>query len=211
MPVIADTAYPRLPTQPGPTELEAFTPVAAEIAFARQRTRQPGPRLALLVLLKTFQHLGRVVWLADVPAAITTHIAAAAGMANAIPELVGYDDTTYRVRLATLVRGYVGVSGYDREARGLAARACIEAARTRDDLADIVNAGIEELLRCRRELPAFGSLLRLARSARTLVNRGYHRRVAAAVTSEARTRLAALLVVPAGATRSGWDKGKGVE
>jgi hypothetical protein len=132
-------------------------------------------------------------------------------MANAIPELVGYDDTTYRVRLATLVRGYVGVSGYDREARGLAARACIEAARTRDDLADIVNAGIEELLRCRRELPAFGSLLRLARSARTLVNRGYHRRVAAAVTSEARTRLAALLVVPAGATRSGWDKGKGVE
>ena len=77
----------------------------------------------------------------------------------------------------------------------MAARACIEAARTRDDLADIVNAGveprgspdIEELLRCRRELPAFGALLRLARSARTLVNRGYHRRVAAALTSEART------------------------
>lgn len=208
MPVIADTAYPRLPTQPGPTELEAFTPVAAEIAFARQRTRQPGPRLALLVLLKTFQHLGRVVWLADVPAAITTHIAAAAGMANAIPELAGYDDTTYRVRLAMLVRGYIGVSGYDRAARGLAARACIEAARTRDDLADIVNAGIEELLRCRRELPAFGTLLRLAGSARTLVNRGYHRRVAAALTSEARARLAALLVVPAGATRSGWDQVK---
>ncbi len=150
--------------------------MVAEITFARQQTRQPGPRLALLVLLKTFQHIGRVVRLADVPAAITTHSAASAGMANAIPELVGYDDTTYRVRLATLVRGYVGVSGYDREARGLAARACIEAARTRDDLADIVNAGIEELLRCRRELPAFGSLLRLARSARTLVNRGYHRR-----------------------------------
>ncbi len=111
------------------------------------------------------------------------------------PELAGYDDTTYRVRLATLVRSYAGVAAYDREARGMAARACIEAARTRDDLADIVNAGveprgspdIEELLRCRRELPAFGALLRLARSARTLVNRGYHRRVAAALTSEART------------------------
>jgi TnpA family transposase len=208
VPVIADTAYPRLPIQLGSAELEAFTPVAAEIAFARQRTRQPGPRLALLVLLKAFQHLGRVVRLADVPAAIMTHIAACAGMANATPELAGYDDTTYRVRLATLVRGYAGVAGYDRAARGVAARACIEAARTRDDLADIVNAGIEELLRCRRELPAFGSLLRLARSARTLVNRGYHRQVAAALTSEARARLAALLVVPTGATRSGWDQVK---
>jgi hypothetical protein len=60
MPVIADTAYPRLPVEPGPAELEAFTPEMAEIAFARERTRQPGPRLAFLVLLKTFQHLGSV-------------------------------------------------------------------------------------------------------------------------------------------------------
>lgn len=208
MPVIADTAYPRLPTQPGPVELEAFTPGAAEIAFARQKTRQPGPRLALLALLKTFQHLGRVVRLADVPAAILAHVAASAGLTDTIPELAGYDDTTYRVRLAMLVRGHAGVAGYDRAARGMTARACIEAARTRDDLADIVNAGIEELLRCRRELPAFGTLLRLARSARTLVSRGYHRRIASALTAEARTRLAALLAVPAGAIRSGWDQVK---
>jgi TnpA family transposase len=208
VPVIADTAYPRLPAQPGPVELEAFTPGAAEVAFARQRTRQPGPRLALLVLLKTFQHLGRVVRLADVPVAVLAHVAASASLADAIPDLAGYDDTTYRVRLATLVRGYAGVASYDREARGMAARACIEAARTRDDLADIVNAGIEELLRCRRELPAFGALLRLARSARTLVNRGYHRRIASTLTPEARTRLAALLMVPPVATRSGWDQVK---
>lgn len=107
-----------------------------------------------------------------------------------------------------LVRGHTGVASYDREARGMATRACIEAARTRDDLADIVNAGIEELLRCRRELPAFGALLRLARSARTLVNRGYHRRIASALTPETRTRLAALLTAPAGAIRSGWDQVK---
>ena len=123
-------------------------------------------------------------------------------------ELVGYGDTTYRVRLAALVRGYVGVTGYDREARGFAARACIEAARTRDDLADIVNAGIEELLRQRRELPAFGALLKLARTARALANRGYHRRIAAALPPQARERLAALLVVPEGANRSGWDQVK---
>jgi TnpA family transposase len=208
VPVIADTAYPRLPTEPGSAELEAFTPEPAELAFARQRTRHPGPRLALLVLLKTFQHLGRVVRLADVPTAIIEHVAAAAGLMGHTAELAGYGDTTYRVRLAALVRGFVGVTGYDREARGITARACIEAARTRDDLADIVNAGIDELLRCRRELPAFGTLLKLARTARMLVNRAYHRRIATALRPEARERLAALLVVPEGATRSGWDQVK---
>ena len=208
MPIIADTAYPRLPTAPGLAELEAFTPEAAEIAFARQRTRQPGPRLALLVLLKTFQRLGYFARLAEMPAAIATHIAASVGLDSAVHEIGGYDDTTYRVRLAALVRGFVGVAGYDREARGIAVRACIEAARTRDDLADIVNAGIEELLRHRRELPAFGTLLKLARTARALVNRAYHRRIAAALPREVHERLAALLVVPEGATRSAWDQVK---
>lgn len=208
MPVIADTAYPRLPTEPGPSELEAFTPAPAELAFARQKTRHAGPRLALLVLLKTFQHLGRVVRLTDVPAEIIDHIASVAGLTGNTGELAGYGDSTYRVRLASLVRGFVGVAGYDRAARGIAARACVEAARTRDDLADIVNAGIEELLRRRRELPAFGALLKLARAGRALVNRGYHRRIAAALPPGTRERLATLLVVPAGATRSGWDQVK---
>jgi hypothetical protein len=61
VPVIADTVYPRMPAEPRPAELEAFTPEAAELAFARRRTRQPEPRLALLVLLKAFQRLGYVV------------------------------------------------------------------------------------------------------------------------------------------------------
>jgi len=209
VPVISDTAYPRLPaTEPGPGELERFTPEAAELAFARQRTRQPGPRLALLVLLKVFQRLGYAVRLADVPPALVAHVAASAGLAGAAPEVAGYDDTSYRVRLLALVRGFMGVASYDREARGMAARACIKAARTRDDLADIVNAGIEELLRRRRELPAFSTLLMLARSARTLVNRGYHRQIAANLASGAGERLAALLLVPTGATRSGWDQVK---
>jgi TnpA family transposase len=208
VPVIADTAYPRLPGEPDAGELEAFTPDAAELAFVRRRTRRPGPRLALLVLLKAFQRLGYLVRLADVPAALVAHVAASAGLSGAISGIASYDETSYRARLAAEVRDFVGVAGYDRAARGIAAGACVEAARTRDDLADIVNAGIEELLRRRRELPAFGTLLKLARTARALVNRGYHRQVAAALPPATRERLAALLVVPTGATRSGWDQVK---
>jgi hypothetical protein len=209
VPVIADTAYPWLAASPGPVELEeAFTPSAAELAFAARRTRRPGPHLALLVLLKTFQRLGHFVPFADLPPPVVAHVAATAGLAEFVDDLAGFDGTSYRRRLMGLVRGFLGVASYDRAAHGLVARASIEAARTRDDLADIINAGIEELLRHRRELPAFGTLLRTARTARAFVNRGYHRRIAAAMAPEARQRLAALLVVPEGASRSGWDQVK---
>src|SRR4051812_44579546 len=93
MPLIRDTAYPRLAASPG----------AAELAFVTGRTRRAGPRLALLVLLKTFQHLGYFVLLRDVPAAIVDLLADSAGLADA-GTLSDYDNSTYRSRLMALVR-----------------------------------------------------------------------------------------------------------
>src|SRR4051812_47629103 len=49
VPLVSDTAYPRLEPAPSPAEVVRFTPTLAEIAFIHRRTRQPGPRLALLV------------------------------------------------------------------------------------------------------------------------------------------------------------------
>lgn len=113
MPVVADTAYPRLAANPRPAELEeAFTPTEVELSFASQRTRRAGPRLALLVLLKTFQRLGHFVLLADVPHPIVARVASAASLSRVTEELASYDSTTYRVQLMALVRGFVGVAGY---------------------------------------------------------------------------------------------------
>ena len=207
MPTLADTAYPRLRTSPDDAELAgAFTPSAAELVFAAKRTRQPGPRLALLVMLKTFQRLGYFVQPGEVPPVTVAHIAAAAGLTTALGELSAYDvATSYRSRLMGLVREHVGVAAYGPPARKAATQAAIEASRGRDDLADVVSAAVEELARRCFELPAFGTLLRIARTARALVNRGYHRRAAAAMSVDTRQRLAALLAVPEGEPRSAWD------
>lgn len=212
MPTLADTAYPRLRMSPDEAELsDAFTPTPDELAFAAKRTRQPGPRLALLVMLKTFQRVGHFVQPDDVPPVIVAHIAATAGLDHAVAEFDAYDAaSSYRSRLMTLVRDYVGVAAYGPPARKAATVAAIEASRGRDDLADIVNAAIEELARRRFELPAFGTLLKIPRTARALVNRSYHRQVASAMTPETRERLQALLAVPGDQPRSAWDVAKSV-
>jgi Domain of unknown function (DUF4158) len=78
MPVIVETAYPRLSSTPTDAELETwFTPTPEDLAFADRHSRRslPAPRIALLVLLKTFQRLGYFPRLAEVPIPILLRVA----------------------------------------------------------------------------------------------------------------------------------------
>lgn len=189
MPLVSDTAYPRLELDPSAMEVARFTPTPAEIAFVRRRARQDGARLALLVLLKSFQRLGYFVAFEDIPLVIVEHVAdALPGPTNPATVLADYQTSTYRSRLTGLVREYAGVAAFGRLARTVAQAAAAEAARMRDDVADIVNAVIEELVRRRFELPAFGTLAKIAAVARG--RRGGRRPV---ITEEKLRRARALI------------------
>ena len=202
----ADTAYPVLTASPSATELaESYTPDLFELKFAEERTREAGPRVALLVLLKTFQRLGYFVQLAEVPQSIVRHVAETAGY-DAVPGgLDDYGQSTLRARHMALIRSWTGVSAFDREARKIVVKAAVEGSRVREDLADILNIAIEELLRKRYELPAFSTLLRAARTARVTVNRSYYTRISQALDSEAKKGLDALFEKADGDRRTPWD------
>ena len=73
------------------------------------------------------------------------------------------------------------------------ADACREAARTRDDLADIINVALEDLVRQRYELPAFNTVLRAARAARTEINQNYYAQVRERLPDTAKAILTTLL------------------
>ena len=70
-----------------------------------RRSASPGHAWRSWSCSKTFQHLGRVARLIDVPAAVVDHVATAVGLRHHADGLAGYGDSTYRVRLASLVRG----------------------------------------------------------------------------------------------------------
>ena len=145
VPVIADTAYPRLPAEPGPAELEAFTPEAAELAFAGGGRAGLGHAWRCWSCSRASSASATSCASPPCRARSSTTLLRQLGCPMPFPRSPATTTPATASGLSALVRGYVGVAGYDREARGVAVRACIEAARTRDDLADIVNAGIEEL------------------------------------------------------------------
>jgi hypothetical protein len=205
----SDTAYRVLPTSPSARELMvAYTPGLFELKFAEERTRRAAPRVGLLVLLKTFQRLGYFMKLVDVPDSVVRQVAQAAGY-DVVPQgLDDYDRGTLRVRHMALVRSWMEVSAFDREALRIIVKACVEASRVREDLADIINIAIEELPRKRFELPGFTTLFRAARTARATVNRSFYDRINQALDPPTKTRIDSLFDKEGEARQTLWDRVK---
>jgi len=172
MPAIHETAYPYLKRQPSGNELaRIYTPTRAEGELATRQTKGPVARIGFLVMLKTFQRLGYFVRLADVPEPIVAHIIACVGVPLSLADLGGYDTSGRRPRHLAAIRAYRQVQPYDRTVQRLLIRRLMDAAQTKTDLVDLINIGIEELIRLRYELPAFTTFCRLARHARAVVHR----------------------------------------
>jgi TnpA family transposase len=209
MPSVNDTAYRRLKSNPSAKELnEAYTPSIFELVYAEERTRGAVPRLGFLLLLKTFQRLGYFVAVKEIPPLIVKHVAECAGHSDIPSGLFEYDESSARWRHIDLIREFLGVHAWGENGERLMAEACGQAAKSKDDLADIINVAIEELVRQRFELPGFSTLLRAAQHARAEVNKTYHKQVAERLGAEAKYQLQKLLTPPAYETQSQWDRVK---
>lgn len=207
MPGASDTAYPRMRANPSDKELsEVYTPTESELAFARKRTHQPVQRIGLLLVLKIFQRLGYGVRYSEIPSVVVRHIAACAGFSDIPETMPSYDLKTTRDRHLMLVREFLGVTAYGKAGRQVVIETCFQAARTRDDLPDIINIAIEELIRQRYELPAFSTLLRIARTARNSQNRAYQTAICALLDANAQQLLGTLFQRETDESRSLWDK-----
>jgi uncharacterized protein DUF4158 len=190
VPTIHETAYPRLKNNPSPRELaDIYTPTKDEMALAESVARSSTARLGFLILLKTFQRLGYFVLLRDVPASIVEHIAHDQGFLYVPAGLDDYDDSGTRRRHVPLIRERQGAKSFGNEGLQLLGRAVREAAHAKEDLADLINVGIEELVRQSFELPRFTTLLAEAQHGRAEVNRAFCARTYEALGTQGRERI----------------------
>lgn len=205
MPSIHETAYPRLKSSLTERELDKhYTPNDAELALALRCSNGKTARLGFLVLLKTFQRLGYFVKIGAVPQRLVAHIAKYLGFQKT-PDLSEYDDSGSRRRHVSLVREFLGIKPFDESARKVLLDATREAAFTKEDPADIINVGIEELSRLRFELPGFTTVLRTAIYSRTQINSHFHLQVCSALGETARGFIDALFKVAADKSKSSWE------
>jgi hypothetical protein len=145
--LIEHTAYPRLKRTLTPKELDQiYTPTLAEIFLAHRTAKGPVAMLGFLVHLKVFQRLGYAVATSEVPTSIVDYIATCANIQLSSRDLTGYDDSGTRRRHLPLIREALSIQPYGPPARKAFLRAMVEAARTKDDLADLINVALEELV-----------------------------------------------------------------
>ena len=209
MPSIHETAYPRLKSSVTTKELsEIYTPTAAELALTGKVARGSKARWCFLLLLKTLQRRGYFAQLRDLP--IINHLTACLEEPEPSPvKLSAYDESGTRRRHVPVIRQYLNVRPYDQEAQEMLTSAVREAAQTKEDLADIINVGLEELIRQRVELPGFTTLLEEAQRGRAEVNRLMFQRVTEVLGASGRLVIDRLLAVDPTARHAPWQALKG--
>src|SRR5271166_3027127 len=90
---------------------------------------------------------------------------------------------------------FLEVKQFDEDGKTLLRQTFGEAALTKEDVIDIINIGIEVLVRYRYELPAFDTLVREARAQRVATNQTLLAKIHNALGDSDRVFLDALFVV----------------
>ena len=206
MPTPQETAYPTLKTQISNQTLKrVYAPNADEIAFVKKHSRSLQNRACMLTLLKCAQRLGYFVFLSSVPRSIPEYIAKHVGCRCSLKMLRFYDDARTRTYHIKNIRSFLNIKPPDQKARSVALKAMEHAACTKEDIVDVLNVGVEELIRLRYELPKFDHLLRLAYQARKTTNASIYTTVYEAIPELTRNQLEHLLTTDPETSRSLWN------
>jgi Domain of unknown function (DUF4158) len=207
MPAIHETAYPRIRSTLSDKDLnELYTPTPDDLAFIERSTKSSVAAFGGVVLLKTFQRLGYFPAFHSLPPCLIQHLATAMGMLLPHDALERYEQRRLRESHLPQIRAYLGITAFSDGGRRVLVGALLDAAQSKDILADLINVGIEALVKARYELPAFSRLRRAAQAARAQVHHGYHQQVYDALDNLQRQAITALLTRDDLETTSPWQR-----
>ena len=170
---IHETAYPRLKPNPDEQELrQNFLPSAVELDLLYTNTskRSPHSQLGFMLSLKCFQCLGYHISIKAIPKLIIEYIASQLNIQSYKTTLQNYMKLKQRKRHKILIRKFLGIYECKHQRKAVMKSAGLRSATTKENLADIINDILEELVKNNFEIPAYSTLLRLARASRSLVS-----------------------------------------
>jgi Domain of unknown function (DUF4158) len=207
MSTVQETAYPQLKRHSSAQELSAiYAPSPDELALAQRQTRNPVTQLGFLIQLKTFQRLGYVIKMSDVPPQIRDHIAQLSNLTEHLVSLEEYDQSKTNQRHLAVIREYLQIHLFDAEAEKLTKDAMTEASQTKHDLVDLINVAVESLAEQRFELPVFSRLHKIARHVRSETTEQLYQRVSSRLDKTVRLQLHRLFLQDSSSETSQWNR-----
>ena len=206
-----ETAYPHFKDQYTQEELaQCYTPDKAELALARQNTRQPTARLCFLALLKTAQYLGYFVQIHDIPLSLIQHLAHCLGYRQKrLPSnemLDQYDRSGARQRHLRVLRSALGMRPFDQSGTELMNSVALRSAQGKEQVTDIINEILEELIHHSYELPAFSLIEQTATKTRKQIRRELFSRYHQSLTPNMLCQIDRLFVVDTDEPYSLWHE-----
>jgi len=207
MPALKETAYPYFPKNIKPEELDrVYTPTVKEIEYTKTFTRTKEARYCFLVLLKSFQRLGYFTRVSSVPLIVSKYIANAINFPNFKKALKNYDESRLKRQHINKIRSFLKVKAFDKDARKCLRNAMEDASKSRQDLVDIINSGIEELIHDYYELPSFNTIEKEAKRSRAVSNRQIYQKIYDRISKKDRMKMNAVLKVDPESKRSLWNE-----
>ena len=122
-------------------------------------------------MLKSFQRLGYIPKVDEIPSEIIKYISSQLN----VPSDIKFDlpeRTRYRYKVS--IREYLNVTEFGQNARHVVTEATYKAAQVMNNPADLINVAIETLIKYDFELPAYSTQNRLVRHIPALVNSVIH-------------------------------------
>jgi hypothetical protein len=139
-----------------------------------------------------------------VPKSIVSHIIKCTQLSVLPSSLIDYEKSKTKKRHIALIRKHFSINLYDAKARRVIVKSMVEAARTKNDLADIINVAIEVLVHHRYELPVFNTLVRAAKRVRGTVERAFYRLLSQSLNHEDYEQLDSLFTTTEPNSKTHW-------
>lgn len=206
MPSINETVYPVIKNNISHNELnQIFTPTEEDLRFINKSSRGDVQKLCLLVMLKVFQKLGYFINFNNIPNEIIEHISKSISMNKLDINTEKYDLSNTKTNHMKAIRQYLGVKPFGNQAKNIAVRIAAEASKTKDNNSDIINVIIDELIRQSFELPAFSTLVRIARRVRNVTYKSYFKYIYENISEVNKEKIDALFYSSQSHINSDWN------
>lgn len=199
--------YPRLEALTSKELSKYFTPTPAEIEFCKLHVKQPIRQTYFLVILKSLSYLNYLPRCQEIPYKALRQVNLAISHTTPSKQAFAqYDGSGSHGRHVKLIREYLNLKPAKGKAESLSYQWALDLAKSKTEIADIINGMIEYLIHNKFELPELAVLERTAAKARANVNEQLFNQINAYLNPSQRKRIDALY--SSDTNKTGWHRVK---